>query len=145
MIFKAKRDFAYCLMYVINFIFGIALITGLLCIELNFMSILISILLGVEIILISFMFFNCYYVVSNDKIKATIGFVSIDIKIKDINTIKFCQNMIFSFALARNRIELCWGSKTNKKRNKIYVSPSEQQKFIEQIKCNCGRSINENK
>ena len=143
--FKANRDLIYVLLYLANLVIGICLIVGLLSIDINFMSILITILLGSEIILLSIMFLNCYYIVDNNKIKAVIGFVSLDIRIKDIKKISICKNMTFSFALSRRRIELLWGNNKRKNRNKIYVSPKNYEKFIELIELKNSGVSNENK
>ena len=104
--FKSRIDITYLVFYLINLIVGVAIITGLLCLRIDFLAIILSVILAVEIIIVSFMFFNCYYVISGDKIKLVIGFVSLDILISEIKAVTECKNLSFSFALSKLRLEL---------------------------------------
>ncbi len=136
--FKAKRDLIYYSLYLFNLVLGFGIIIGLLLLDVNFMAILISVLLGVEIILISILFYNCYYIINQNEIKLIIGFVSLNVKLCDIQSLTICKNLVFSFALARNRIELSWGKNRNKKRNRVYVSPKNSEEFVELISRRSG-------
>ena len=131
--FKARRDWFFIGLFVLNLVLAGIIIITLLNSSIDFISVLLSILLCVELIFISLMFFNCYYEVNSDKIKLVIGIISIDIKIKDINAIYKCHNYIFSFALSGKRLELNFGTSRAKKRNKFYISPKDEAGFIEQV------------
>ena len=136
--FQAKRDLIYYSLYCFNLLLGFSVIIGLLVLDVNFMAIFISLMIGVEIVLISILFFNCYYIIDERAIKLVIGFVTLNLRLCDIQSVTNCKNLVFSFALARNRIELCWGKNKNKKRNKVYVSPKNFEEFVELISKRSG-------
>ena len=130
--YNSKRDWFYTILYALNFVLCGVIVFALLQ-SFDVLSVLLSILLIAELIIISIMFFNCYYEIDSDKIKMVIGFVSLDIKIKDINKITKCNNYVFSFALAGNRIEIAFGKNRLKRRNKFYISPKDGDLFIKEI------------
>ncbi len=131
--FNSKRDWFYINVYILNFILAGLVCFSLLSQMIDFISILLTILLCIEIIFVSIMFFNCYYLVGSDKIKLVIGFITIDVYIKDITAINKCSNYTFSFALSGKRLELLFGKNKTKKRNKFYVSPKDEESFINRV------------
>lgn len=128
--FKAKIDAVYMLIYILNLLVGAGCAFMLYCIDINFMVIILAVILGIEIVIVSFMIFNCYYIIEENAIKLVIGFISITVKIRDITEIRLSKNMVLSFALARQRIELKLGNSDTMKFNKIYVSPKDRDGFI---------------
>lgn len=128
--FRARVDAIYICIYLLNLLVGAICGILLFSIDINFMVILFSVLLGIEIVIVSFMIVNCYYIIEESTLKLVIGFVSLTIKIRDIREIKFSKNMAFSFALARQRIELKLGDSDRKKFNRVYISPKDSENFI---------------
>ena len=131
--FKAKIDAVYFSIYLLNVLIGLLVIWGLLWLEVDFMSILLSVTIILEILFVTIMFFNCYYMIKGDKLKLVIGLISIEIRLSDIKNVSECSNMAFSFALARARLEILLGTSKTRKRNKIFVSPKDKSGFVNAI------------
>lgn len=139
MIFKAKRDWFYWLALIINMVVGGIIIYGLW--KYDFLSKVICVFVGLEMVFAITMFSRCYYVAGEDNLKLVIGLISISIPYKDILIMTKVKHISLSFSLSIKCIGLSFGKNLKHKFNTFYISPKKVDQLAEIIESKGGNSL----
>ena len=135
--FKTKHDWYFTLVIVTMFVLLLAVIIayGITFGTDTLFYVMICVYFAFLLLYFDF-YFWCFYVLEEDGIAITMGFLNFKIKYNSIKNIEEVRNLKFSFATSHDRVLLSYGDE-KKKWTKVFVSPKNKQEFINEIKQRC--------
>lgn len=108
----------------------VLIVTLILCYKSTWFLLIDVVFLGVGVWLMFDMLLHTYYVITGDKLHIRCGFLfRMDLPIRKITEITHKSTILSSPSLSAKRIGLRYG-----RRNWVYISPTDQDDFIAEIK-----------
>lgn len=137
-VFKPRRDFCYTLLFALGLVFCVSISVLSEVFLGGIMRHIIPVILGLVAIFMILLFVRVKYIVDENYCTIIFGFITFKFKKKDVVFIKEVNKLTKSFSLSKKCLLLSFGKDETKKFNKIYLSPKDENGFLNEFSVGGG-------